>query len=217
MAEMKLIENGIAKVANGRKRKTRRRRNPTAARATTARAAATRSVANPRKRRRRRNGVTAVSRVANPRRRRTTRRRRNGLLGDSKETVSSVLALGAGMVGSKIGGGLLAPFLNNFLTPVGLGAYGQVISQAAVTVLAVSPIARKLGGNNAAKFTMLGGLTLVALDFIDMMLPDNILSNPFNVNVNPIVIQQNPANQMASGNGAAMAGASGLWVDQSAY
>lgn len=182
MATLLKVRNGIAKKANPKRRKKARRRNPATVKAT-----ASKAVANPRRRRRR----NPVALVANPRRRRrTTRRRRNGLFGDTKETVSTVMALGAGMITTKIGAGILTPLVSRFLTQVGVGQFSQILSEGAVAVLAVAPIARKVAGQNAGKFAMLGGLAITALDALDMILPDSVPLNPFSVNSQPLVLNQ---------------------------
>lgn len=187
MAEMKLIENGVTR------RRTTRKRRTNGATARKRRTTARRKTANPVRRRRR-----SAPKVT--RRRRTYRRKNNGLFGDSKETVKAVLSLGGGMVGTKIAGGILIPFISKVLTPLGVGSFSQVASEALVSLIAVRPIASKIGGRDAGKFAMLGGLTISALDAIDMMLPSTLPLNPFAM-VNSAPIMLNPAPASVSGTG----------------
>lgn len=187
MASLIKVRNGVAKRNPKRRRKARRNPSVRAKAAT---------VANPRKRRKRsmrRNGVVMKS-VSNPKRRRYSRRRRNGLLptGTTKSTASAVISLGAGMIGTKIGAGIIAPFLSRFMTQVGAGAFTQVGSELIVAVTAVNFIAKKVTDNEKAKYAVLGGLAVTALDALDLLLPDSLNLNPFTMS-QPVLIAPAPA------------------------
>jgi len=191
--ELVKVQNGVA---NPRRRK--RRKNPVK-RATTA-------TANPRKRRvkRRRNPVTAVT-VANPRKRRVKRRRnpvavtrkrngvsrkRNGIFGDTKADAKNVLALVSGLVGTKIAGGIAAPYTAQALAVVGMGKFAKPVTDAVIAMTLTPMVAGMVAGGDVKKMARLGGLALAALDIVEILLPQGFAYNPFtSANVAPIVLQ----------------------------
>lgn len=186
MASLIKVRNGVAKRNPKRRRKARR--NPSVKA----------KVANPRRRRRRsmrRNGVVTARAVSNPRRkRRYSRRRRNGLLptGTTKSTAGAVISLGAGMIGTKIGAGIIAPFLGRFMTQVGAGQFTQIGSQLLVSLTVVNFVAKKVTDSEKAKYAVLGGLAVTALDALDLILPDSLNLNPFSMS-QPVLIAPAPA------------------------
>lgn len=182
-----------AKAANPRRR---RRRNPVAS--VTTRAANPSKAANPR-RRRRRNGVTVAK--ANPRRK-STRRRRNGIFGDTKAEAKQVLSLLAGLAGTKLIGGIATPYVAQLLAYVGMAKFAQPVSNAAVAIFAVAPVAGMVGGRDSAKLARLGGLAVAGLDVLQLVLPSGFSYSPFASNTAPIVlaggISPDTAKQIAS-------------------
>ena len=201
MAEMKLVENGVRRKRRSNPKKRRNTTTITQARATAKRngfklvkaGTPTRTVSNPKRRRRRV----------------TRRRKNNGLLGDTKETVTAVASLGGGMVASKIAGGLATPFTQRFLTPLGVGNYAQIITEAVLAVVVISPIARKIAGAKAAKFAMLGGLTSAGLNVLDMFMPDTLPLNPFALsNSQPVILAPSISSANEAVRGGALSGRS---------
>lgn len=192
MATMKLIKNGTRRaVANPRKRRKstkRRRRNP----ATPAVAVRTASV--------RRNPAPVARKVANPRKRRKTVRRRrrngvlskkNGLFGDSRETVRSVVSLLAGLAITRVESGILTPTVARPLAMVGLQNFAQPITEAALAVTINKWAATQLSGRDSGKFVMIGGLAMAAMSAIQQLLPQTSAYNPFaSANTSPVVVNQ---------------------------
>lgn len=195
--EMVKVQNGVS---NPRRRK--RRRNPVKRTATAT------AKANPRKRRvkRRRNPVTATVRATvNPRKRRVKRRRnpvvvtrkrngigrkRNGIFGDTKADAKNVLALAGGLVGTKIAGGIAAPYAAQALAIVGMGKFAKPITDGVLAVTVTPMVAGMIGGSDAKKMARLGGLVLVVLDIVEILLPQGFAYNPFtSANSTPIVLQ----------------------------
>lgn len=198
MAKMGIVENGLTKTR-------RRRRNP---RATTTgvakrsnpvkrrsiskasalsvlkknglKAVSIKSVANGRKRkRRRRNGL--VTRSAAPR---TGIFRNNGLLGNSKQTVKNVAALGVGAVFTKIVGQLVNGFTAPYLSQMGVGNYSQIICDAGVALIVTPLVAAKVvrGSGETPKMASLGGALVVGLDVVGKFAPGVLQYNPFVTN-----------------------------------
>jgi len=224
MATLKLIRNGTRKVAN----KRRRRRN-------TATAVARKPVANKRRRRNsvssasvksfaERNGMklvrknSGIKKVANKRKHHRRHRRngvsvRNGLLGNSRETVTSVVALLVGTVATKIEGGIATPIVSGLLNPLGFGQYAPALTQIALSLTvnkwAGDAIGKQFRAPNAGKFVMLGGLAMGAMSLIEQFLPQASAYNPFaSVNTMPIAT---PQTGIVNGNvAAALAAANGV-------
>ena len=179
-------------------RRKRRRRNPST---TTA------LVANPR-RRRRRNPTTAVARAANPRRRRrrnpvvavaNKRRRgyrRNGIFGDTKSEVKQVASIIGGLVGTKVVGGIVAPYVNNLLAGVGVGKFTTPIVDGVLALTVVPMGAKWVGGD--PKLARLGALALVGLDILQMVLPSGFAYSPFAVNGSPVILAGNQGQLVAA-------------------
>lgn len=193
MASLIKVRNGVAKRNPRRRRKARRTKRNGAAKVVA-------KASNPRRRRRRastmRNGATLRA-VANPRRkRRSIRRRRNPSLlptGSTGQTAAAVASLGAGMIVTKIGGGILAPFLQRFMSQIGAGSFTQVGSELIVALTVVNYGASKIVSAEKAKYALLGGLAVSALDALDLLLPDTLNLNPFSASAQPIVIAAAPA------------------------
>jgi hypothetical protein len=212
MAQLKLIQNGIRKTAN----RKRRRKNPTT------RTTVARKAANPRKRRRRsRNGIAAaapvVRRVTNGRRRRHTKRRsrngvtmrrvNNGLFGNSKETVTSVVSLLVGLGATKVESSILTPIASNLLGNLGMGYLAKPLIEAgaAVTVNKWAAEAIKKG---SGKYVMIGGLAMALMSLLEQFLPSTSAYNPFaSSNGSPIVL-----NQPQITNAGALAGSSAMGI-----
>lgn len=192
MAEIKLIRNGVKKAVNRRRRRKNvtRRANPIA------------KVANKRKRRRR-NGVTAVMKrsngvkaVANRRRRHHKRRngavisRQNGLLGNSRETITSVAALLIGLGVTKVESSILTPIAANALGMVGFGSFAKPAVEAAVAVT-VNKWAADAIKKGSGKFVMYGGLAMALMSVLEQFLPSTSAYNPFaSTNTSPVVLNQ---------------------------
>lgn len=212
--EMIEVRNGVAnprrrkrrnaattRTANPRKR---RRRNPVVSKA-----------ANPRKRRRR-NPSTTTALVANPRRRRRRNpvvavankrrrgRRRNGIFGDTKSDVKQVASLVGGLVGVKVAGGIVTPYVSNLLAGFGAGRFATPIVDAMLAV-SVAPMAAKWVGGDP-KMVRLGGLALVALDLLQMVLPSGFQYSPFAINSAPVILSGN-SGQLAAAAAADVANA----------
>lgn len=197
MPQLTVVRNGVTK-ANPKKR--RKRRNPVAKATATANPrrrrrrnasvtrrnpVAAKATANPRRKRRRRNPVITK---ANPRRRKVGRRR-NGIFGDTKADAKNVLSLLGGLVGTKIVGGIAAPYVASLLAYIGMSRFAQPVTDAAVAVFAVAPVAGMVGGNESRKLARLGGIAVAGLDLLSMVLPSGFSYNPFAVNTTPIVLQ----------------------------
>lgn len=190
------VRNGVANPRKRRKRRNpttttatanprrrRRRRNPSAS-VTTRAANPAKATVNPRKRRRRRNPSTAITK-ANPRRR---RRRRNGVFGDTKSEAKQVLSILGGLAGTKVIGGIASPYVAQLLAYVGMSRFAQPVTDAAVALVAVGPVAGMVGGRESAKLARLGGLAVAGLDLLQMILPSGFAYSPFAVNSTPIVL-----------------------------
>ena len=211
MAKLKLIENGVKKVANKKKRS--RRRNTTVT-------ATTKVVAN--KKRRRRNPLTEASvksyaaknglkvvkktsngtikKVSNKKRGKRRHRRngvagmfskQNGVFGNTKETVGAVISLLAGLSVTRIESSVAAPLLARLLNPLGLGNFAKPAAEAGLSVTinkwAADAIGRKTRTPQAGKFVMIGGLAMAGMSLIELLLPQTSAYNPFaSVNVMPI-------------------------------
>ncbi len=198
MAKMGIVENGLK-----RRRKSRRRRNPTAVAKTrknparrsvslaSAKAVAkrnglklvsTKTVANGRKRvkRRRRNGVTATRSTS-------YLSRRNGLLGNSKQDTKKVGTILAGAVATKTLSRIILGFAAPYLAQVGAGNYGELIVDFVVAVVVTPFIATKVvSGGETAKDARIGGLLVVGLTAIGQFAPSILQYNPFVTS--PVVI-----------------------------
>ena len=203
MANLKLIKNGVKRVANKKRRTKRRRRNP----ATTVAAKK-----NPAKRRNvssasvksfaKRNGLKLVKAngarrapVANKRHKRRRRNgaimsRSNGLFGNSKETVVSVVSLLAGLGVTKVESALLSPLAGQALGMLGLQNFAKPIVEAgaAVTVNKWAAEAIKKG---SGKYVMYGGLAMALMSLVEQFIPQTSAYNPFATgNNNPLVLNQ---------------------------
>lgn len=182
-----ILENGLRKSANG-KRKRRRRRNPS----TVAKAK------NPARRRSvslssakavlKRNGLKATS-LSNGHRKHkrrkhrrnglTTTRRNNGFFGNTRSDATQVLQLGAGALGTKAAGRAISGILAPFLSQVGLGGYAGIITDGAIALFVAPWVADKVS-RGSGKMVRLGGLLAVALDGVEMLAPGVMSFNPFN-------------------------------------
>jgi hypothetical protein len=189
MATLKLIENGIAKKANGKRRKRRgRRRNPSLGTGSTKRVvrrngrttkagAASFAKRNGLKlvkrtngkrkhhRRKRRNGVSAVRRVS------------NGIFGTGSSIVKKTLTLTGGAIATNIGGNYIATMLSPYLSQFGLGQYTDLITQALVAYFGVPYLARLL--KQDAEMARLGGFLSVTLTALNKFFPQFASLNPF--------------------------------------
>lgn len=210
--EMIEVRNGVA---NPRRRKRRnaattrtatkvnprrkRRRNPST---TTA------LVANPRRRRRRNPATAVTAKAANPRRRRRRNplvavankrrrgRRRNGIFGDTKSEVKQVASIIGGLVGTKIVGGIVAPYVSNLLAGIGVGKFTTPIVDGVLALTVVPMGAKWVGGD--PKLARLGALALLGLDILQMVLPSGFAYSPFAVNGSPIVLSGNSGQLVAA-------------------
>lgn len=179
MATMKKISNGSRKVANKKRKSTKRRKNSVTAKPRTATVRAAAPVANKRRKKsRRRNGV-ALKAVANKRRRKA-HKRRNGFLGNSKETGMKVLQLGGGVVLTKMFGSVIGRFTNPTLNGFGLGQFAMAINEG-LTAVALSIIGgyagKQFGFKDLGGDMLLGGLVVAGIDGANAALPNS----PFNV------------------------------------
>lgn len=205
MATLKMIKNGVRKstarrnatpkkVVNGRAK----RRNPlTKARVTSfakqnglklVSSKPTKKAANGRKRygrkSARRNGVTAS----------TSRggflSKRNGLLGDSRETAVSVGSLLAGLAITKVESAMLTPLAAQFLGTVGLQNFAKAIVEAGAAVT-VNRWAAESINRGSGKFVMYGGLAMAVMSLVESFIPQASSYNPFaRANMTPIVLNQ---------------------------
>jgi hypothetical protein len=185
MAEMKLIQNGIKKTANGKRK--RRKRNPSVVGAVkkvarkrngTTKAGAisfakknglklvSRTAANGKRKRKRRNGITKV-----------TRSRSNGLFGDTSSLVKKTLTLTGGAVVTNVGGNWLASLVGQYLAQFGLGAYTNLVTQTLVAMFGVPYIAKAL--KQDSDMARLGGMLSVTLTALNQFFPQFSSINPF--------------------------------------
>lgn len=210
MSTIKILRNGVKKVANKRRRKARRNTATKTTRNTTA----TKTVANKR-RRRRRNGATLsaapVKTVANRKHHRRRRRNgitrsRNGLLGNTTGTVKTVASLLFGLVAVKVEAPIAMPLVSQFLTPLGFGNYVRPITEAGLAVLngwVAGMVGKKLKAPEAGKMALIGGLTMAAMDLVIAFLPSASAYNPFAIaNGSPVLltpVQSSAAAAMSGG------------------
>lgn len=171
---MKKISNGSRKVANKKRKSTKRRKNSVTAKPRTATVRAAAPVANKvHKRKRRRN--TAIAKVANKRRVKR-HKRRNGFLGNSKETGMKVLQLGGGVVLTKMFGGVIGRFTNSTLNGFGLGQFAMAINEG-LTAVALSIIGgyagKQFGFKDLGGDMLLGGLVVAGIDGANAALPNS--------------------------------------------
>lgn len=173
---MKKISNGSRKVANTkRKRSAKRRKNSvTASPRKAAAVRTTTSVANKtHKRKKRRN--TTIAKVANKRRVKR-HKRRNGFLGNSKETGMKVLQLGGGVVLTKMLGSVIGRFTNSTLNGFGLGQFAMAINEG-LTAVALSVIGgyagKQFGFKDLGGDMLLGGLVVSGIDAANAALPNS--------------------------------------------
>lgn len=182
MAELKLIKNGA---------KPKRRNGKTIA---------TKKVSNGKRksgRRTKRNGVLATTktkrngaRVTRTKRNGTIRKVSNGFFGDSKETVTSVISLLAGLGVTKVESAMLSPVAAQALGMIGLQNFARPLVEAgaAVTVNRWAAEAIKKG---SGKFVMYGGLAMALMSLVEQFVPQTSTYNPFaSSNVTPIVLNQ---------------------------
>lgn len=202
MATLKLIQNGIKKTANKRRKKSRKRNGT----ATTAVA----KKANPRKRNgttkvgaaafAKRNGLKLVKKAANGHKRHkrskkrngspSMRRVNNGVFGNSKETVTSVVSLLVGLGATKVESSILTPMASQLLNNLGVGFLAKPLIEAgaAITVNKWAAEAIKRG---SGKYVMIGGLAMALMSLVEQFLPQTSAYNPFaSANLTPIVINQ---------------------------
>lgn len=164
MTKLKLIENGLKKTAN-KKRRGRRRNTATVSKRSNTATKTVAKVAN-RKHRRRRNTISSASvkayakrnslklvkksnssgslkKVSNRKHHRRGRRRntatsmfssRNGLLGNSTETAKSVVSLLVGLGATKLESGIATPLVAQFLTPVGFGRFSKPVTEFVLAI-----------------------------------------------------------------------------------
>jgi hypothetical protein len=185
MAELKVIQNGIKKSSNGKRRK--RRSNPTTAtksvkrrsNGTTKAGALSYAKKNglkltkvsngrkhhKRKRRSKRNGITAI------------RSRSNGIFGDTTSMVKKTLTLTGGAVVTNIGGNWLASFLAPYLSSFGLGAYTNLVVQFLVAYFGVPELAKVIKQDK--DMARLGGMLSVTLTALNQFFPQFSGINPF--------------------------------------
>jgi hypothetical protein len=205
MATLKLIKNGVR---NPKRRKTRRKSNPSTV------AAKTTSV-------RRRNGTTLTGaksfakrnglklvkatataknpapKVQNKRRKARKHRRngilnftkkRNGILGDTKETTYAVGGLLGGLTITKVVSSMVSPLVSRLLATVGADAVAKPITEAAIAIFVLKPVGDKLVSHNVGKSAMLGGLAMAAMSGLELVLPNASVFNPFaQANNTPVV------------------------------
>ena len=171
MAELIMLENGIKKTANGKRRK--KRRNPTVSKTTTVvkRSNGIKRASNP-KRRKRRNGLVTRS--------------RNGLLGNTKSDAKTV----GGLIGGGFATKLISETLQNFVSPYaaqsGIPNSYVELGLDLVGALFVVPFAvGKMFGSDVAKSARWGGLMVFGIDAINTVAPNALSWNPFNTT--PIV------------------------------
>ncbi len=198
MAKMGIVENGLK-----RRRKSRRRRNPsTATKASTAKKnparravslASAKAVAK-------RNGLKLVSKsVANPKRKRRRRRngittaavsRRNGIFGNTKADAKTVGTVIGGAIFTKTVARIIAPFVAPYAAQVGIGNYAEIIVDGIVALLITPFVANKVvGGGSSAQNARLGGLLVVGLSAIEKVAPSVLQYNPFVTS--PVVMMGN--------------------------
>lgn len=214
--ELKLVRNGTKKVAN-----KRRRRNT---------ATTVKKVAN--KRRKRRNGTSllqaksaakkngmklvAMKRVSNKRRHHrkhkrngTIRKVNNGMFGNSKETIVSVVSLLAGLGVTKVESAILTPIAQQALSILGLQNFARPIIEGGMA-LTVNKWAADAIKKGSGKFVMYGGLAMALMSLAEQFLPSLSTYNPFSSsNGMPLVLSSGNTAVVDAKTAAALAAASG--------
>jgi hypothetical protein len=138
-----------------------------------------RAVANRKhKKRGRRNGTVRIQKV------------NNGVFGNSKETVISVISLLAGLGITKIESSILTPLAARGLNMIGLGQFAQPLVEMGCAVT-INRWAAENIKKGTGKFVMYGGLAMALMDVIQSFLPQTSAYNPFaSVNMQPLVLNQ---------------------------
>ena len=166
MAKIGIVQNGVT-----RKKSTKsKRKNPSVTKAQVSAYA-------------KKNGLKLTKNPA----KKYVARKRNGILGNTKNDVKTVGAVLGGAVGTKAVGRVVQSLIAPYVAQVGLGDYAEIIADALIALTATPIIAKKLGGAKSANDARLGGLLTVGLDVIEMIAPDVLRYNPFTSST-PLVI-----------------------------
>ena len=120
-------------------------------------------------------------------------RRANGLLGNTKSDAKKVGFLLGGMALTKALGRFLQSFAAPYLSQVGAGQYSEIICDGVVSLVAIPMVAGKTLGKEASDWGRLGGLSVVAMDAMEIFFPDALNWLPFNNGAGVVIANGQPA------------------------
>lgn len=178
MPELKRLQNGVTKAAkNGTAKKRRntakkqtRKAAPKAKRRNGTSLAAAKAALK-------KNGLKAVS--SRSRKNGTTRSKRNGLFGDTKDTSTAVASLVGGMIVTKVVGRFAGNAALPLMRRAGLERVAQPVAELA-TAAAVGYGAKQIfSDKDVGKFAMYGGISVAVLTGIERVMPESSPFNPF--------------------------------------
>lgn len=183
----------IAYLENPKRKKRRKKRNPSATKIRPA----TKAVGLKRrngvslvqaKNALKKNGLKAVSsKMANPKRKRRKRRngvsvmprKQNGFFANSKTDLKNTGVLVGGAFATVGLSRLVNSVLGRYATQVGVGQYSQLISSGLVALVIVPYVAEKIGGKAIAGTARSGGLLALVLEGVNQFFPQLSQYNPF--------------------------------------